>query len=157
MYTRDLFALELPYPPMFYEALGYDDAGWDVAFFWYSGRFLWTDVGETGFGHADGWEAFLSHPAVAGRVAEWAFGSERENGIHFLFARVAEKDFHVGVMSLIDEVFHRGSDRMSRASTEAEIVRLFRTGDGPRVSGTRNRAVSDMVGWLDRLEASDAT
>lgn len=157
MYTRDLVRVELPYPPMFYEALGYDDTGWDVAFFWRAGRFLWTDMGETGFGHAPGWEALLGHSTVAKGVADWAFGSEAEDGTHFLFARVAEKDFYVGVMSLIDDVFRTGSDATARASTEAEIVGLLRTGEEQNEPANRSRAVADMVRWLDRWDPSDAT
>lgn len=157
MYTRDLFRLELPYPPMFYEALGYDDTGWDVAFFWRSGHFLWTDMGETGFAHASGWHAFADHAVVAQEMAEWDFGSESKDGVHFLFARVAEKDFYVGVMSLLDDVFRTGTDSSSRATTEAEVVGLLRKGEALEESANRTRAVADMVRWLDRLDASDAT
>lgn len=157
MYTQDLLRVDLPYPPMFYEALGYDDSGWDVAFFWCTRRFLWTDMGETGFGHASGWDAFLGHRAIAGRVADWDFGSELRDGTHFLFARVAEKDFFVGVMGLIDDVFRTGSNATARASTAAEIVGLLRTADGPNEPTNRDRAVADMVQWLDRWGVSDAT
>ena len=156
MYISDLVRLELPYPPMFYEALGCDPTSWDAAFFWRSGRFLWTDMGETGFGHAPGWRAFVNHSVIAERVADWAFGSESQEGAHFLLARVPEKDFYVGVVSLIDDVFRTSSD-ISRASTEAEVVGLLRTGQGPTEPANRSRAVSDMVGWLDRLDASTAT
>ena len=156
MYTSDLVRLELPYPPMFYEALGCDPTSWDAAFFWRSGRFVWTDMGETGFGHAPGWRAFVNHSAIAERVADWAFGSESQDGTHFLLARVPEKDFYVGVVSLIDDVFRTGSD-ISRASTEAEIVGLLRTADEPNEPADRGRAVADMVRWLDRSGVADAT
>lgn len=157
MYTSDLVRLELPYPPMFYEALGGDPTSWDIAFFWSSGSFLWTDMGETGFGNAAGWRAFVSHSAIAGRISDWTFGSESEGGTHFLLARVPEKDFYVGVVGLIDDVFHTDPDTTARASTEAEVVRLLRTGEKPSGSVNRKRAVADMVRWLDRLTPSAAS
>jgi hypothetical protein len=137
--------------------LGYDDSGWDVAFFWRSSRCLWTDMGETGFGHDPGWHAFLGHRAIAERVGGWDFGSELRDGTHFLFARVAEKDFYTGVVSLIDDVFRTGSNATARASTQAEIVGLLCTGEEPNGPANRSRAVADMVRWLDRWGPSEAT
>ena len=113
-------------------------------------------MGETGFGHAPGWRAFVNHSAIAERVADWAFGSESQDGTHFLLARVPEKDFYVGVVSLIDDVFRTSSD-ISRASTDAEVVGLLRTADQRREPTSRSRAVADMVRWLDRLETSEGT
>jgi hypothetical protein len=129
---------------------------WDVAFFWSSGSFLWTDMGGTGFGNADGWRAFINHRAIAGRISDWTFGSEYEDGTHFLLARVPEKDFYVGVVTLIDEVLRAEPDISPRAS-EAEVVRLLRTGEKPGESANRDRAVADMVCWLDRWGSSTPT
>lgn len=151
MYIYDLARVELPYPPMFYEALAYDDSGWEVAFLWRLGRFLWTDMTETGLGHAPGWKAFIEHRAVASRVRDWAFGSESQDGTHFLLARVPERDFYVGVMGLLEGVFRTGPESRDRALTEAEIVGLLRTTGTLEESSRRDRAVADMVRWLDRL------
>ncbi len=154
VYIRDLVRLQVPYPPMLYEALGYGDTGWDVALFWRAGQLFWADMTETGLGHGPGWDVFIGHPVVAPAVSDWTFGSRSQDSTHFLFARVAERDFHVGLLNQIDAVLASGNSSNERASIDAEVVRLLRQGRPASRADGRARAVADMVRWLDGLVGS---
>jgi hypothetical protein len=158
MYVNDLARVEMPYPPMLYEALGYDLSGWDVVFFWHGDEFLWSDMTETGFGYAPGWTTFVSHPVVEPKLRGCHFGSASERGRDILLARIPERDFHVGAVEKIDDVFSGGRLAGSeRASIEAEVVGLLRLGRQGETTD-RDRAIADLTRWLDRLvRGSDAT
>ena len=157
MYVQDLSRLSAPYPPMFYGALGYDVTSWDAVFFWRNGHCFWTDASETGFANPGGWWTFVTHPVIAPTLTGWRFGSQVEDGTYFLMARPPERDFHVGPMTEVDDVFDWERERGLRASTEAEVVALLRGGTASDATSAPERAVDDMRRWLDRLPPPKAT
>jgi hypothetical protein len=133
MSAPDLTPLDLPVPPGFEQALGYQGGMQLVAFYWIPGgdELVFDDGLSSATGDYPAWLLWTRHPSVAPALQGFNFGSSDEEATHWLMLDRERSRFYAGspgavTHALLEQPIVKARQEAWAAMTKEEQERRLR-------------------------------